>query len=80
MAQRIGAAASSTEAIGTDGSAAAALGTASDSLSSIGTSSKYFVLTPHAGAFPPTLVFTHWGQTDLFFGGPEMDVSYGELD
>jgi hypothetical protein len=70
VAQRTGAAASFTHALGTQGLA----------VPRVGTSASWFPLTPRTGAFPPSPGFIHWGQTDIFFGGEEMEVSYGDLD
>jgi hypothetical protein len=74
----VGANAITTEALGSETSAAEPVSTTSEALRAIGSTTTYFVLTPHR--MTPLGAFIHWGQTDIFFGGDEMDVSYGELD
>jgi hypothetical protein len=53
------------------------VGLTTEALALIGSASTYFVLTPHR--MTPLGAFIHWGQTDIFFGGDEMDISYGDL-
>lgn len=79
MNERIGTDSGFQEAIGKSALGIQAVGASASAISQIGTASEFFALTPHAGA-PQFTAFTHWGQTDIFFGGPEMDVPYGELD
>jgi hypothetical protein len=78
MAEGVGAAPSSVQAIGGEATVGARLGSVATSQIALATSSTYFALTPHR-MIPPG-AFTHWGQTDIFFGGDQMDVPYGDLD
>jgi hypothetical protein len=78
MPDNIQADAFAQEALGTDGRGLSYLGIESEVMVRLGSSSTYFVSVARPGAHAVG-AFLHWGQTDIFFGGSEMDVSYGEL-
>jgi hypothetical protein len=78
VAEGVGSTFTFVEAVGGEASAETTLGNSSNFLEAVGSTSTYFVLTPHR--MMVLLEFTHWGQTDIFFGGDEMDVAYSELD
>jgi hypothetical protein len=78
VAETVGSTFTFVEAVGGEVSADTILGNVSSSFEAVGSTSTYFVLTPHRTTV--VLEFTHWGQTDIFFGGNEMDVAYSELD
>jgi hypothetical protein len=78
MPESVQADAYAQEALGTDGRGLSCLGIEAEVMVRLGTSSAYFVSVARPGA-QAVGAFLHWGQTDIFFGGSEMDVSYGEL-
>ncbi len=64
------------ESVNTDTWNLPAIGTAVTG-TPVGSEVTWFAATPHALA--PTLAFISWGQTDILFGGVEMDTPYSGL-
>jgi hypothetical protein len=81
VANRIETDSAFTKAIGSETRATSRIGGEGRSLSRIGGAIRWYVATVRAGGvIAPEVLFTNWGQTDIFFGGAEMDVPFSELD
>jgi hypothetical protein len=61
------------EAIGSGGAFSSAFKQATKAINAVGIALD-FMAVERVG--PPVLEFEHWGQADIFFGGPEMDVPF----